>query len=409
MATLLFVHGTGVRDEAFDQSFAVIKSQAARHLPAFDVQGCAWGGLHGANPAKPTEAVPGYEIRPTATTSWSARRAAQRNADVRWGLLYDDPLYELRTHAALAEAAGGDDGLGGSDQSALATSPARRVLESLRGLLPSHGGVARAGHLAVELLEPALKCLAEGGVLERALQAPALQAPERVRPLIGRAFAAAWAQAADVRGLPALDGELRDSLVQDAVGRLGTPKGLKDELLGVFGAIASRVATPILRAQRSAISDAHLAATNDILLYQTAHGGQAIRGYIAQRVRDCVRDGRGPVVLLAHSLGGIACLELLVQQPGLVAGLVTCGSQAPFLVESDALAVLRRDQELPEPFPKWLNFYDLNDLLGYAAAGVFVGRVVDHEVASHQPFPESHSAYWTQESLWKRIVSFVQS
>jgi hypothetical protein len=85
--------------------------------------------------------------------------------------------------------------------------------------------------------------------------------------------------------------------------------------------------------------------------------------------------------------------------------LVTVGSQAPFLYEIDALPSLRYGQPLPAHFPSWLNVYDLNDLLSYAAQGVFGDRAIDLELDSRQPFPASHSAYWDSRTMWEAIAT----
>ena len=75
-----------------------------------------------------------------------------------------------------------------------------------------------------------------------------------------------------------------------------------------------------------------------------------------------------------HSLGGVACVDLLVEAAlPQVELLVTVGSQAPFFYEIDALQSLRFGVPLPEHFPRWLNVYDLRDFLSYVAAGVFAG------------------------------------
>ena len=119
------------------------------------------------------------------------------------------------------------------------------------------------------------------GVLANALQCPAMDALARSRPVLARAFVGAWMQAARRQHLPELDGELRDSLYEDAVNVLGgSTMGLLDEFIGALGGLASRVATPLMRAKRTEISDGSFAAVNDILLYQTKHGGEAIRDFI---------------------------------------------------------------------------------------------------------------------------------
>ena len=114
------------------------------------------------------------------------------------------------------------------------------------------------------------------------------------------------------------------------------------------------------------------------------------------------------MLVVAHSLGGIASVELLARTADLpVAALVTCGSQAPFLYETDALGHLRRGNALPGHFPRWFNVYDLNDMLSYAAGGVFSGRADDFEVRSRQPFPQCHSAYWSQDKMWQALKTWL--
>ena len=126
-------------------------------------------------------------------------------------------------------------------------------------------------------------------------------------------------------------------------------------------------------------------------------------------VADAVAGDPGrPVTLLAHSLGGIACVDALIEEPipG-VERLVTVGSQAPFFYEIDALAALPYGKPLPDQFPAWLNIYDRRDFLSYIAAGVFPGRVTDQRVDNGQPFPQAHSAYWRNDAVWRHIGGFL--
>jgi pimeloyl-ACP methyl ester carboxylesterase len=118
--------------------------------------------------------------------------------------------------------------------------------------------------------------------------------------------------------------------------------------------------------------------------------------------------GPEPVYLLAHSLGGIICADLLVREPvpG-VAGLITVGSQTPFMYEIGAFPALSHPDPLPGHMPRWLNVYDRRDLLSYMGGGVFDGRVRDVGVDNGQPFPQSHSAYWTNPALWAAVAAFT--
>jgi len=91
-----------------------------------------------------------------------------------------------------------------------------------------------------------------------------------------------------------------------------------------------------------------------------------------------------------------------------VRALITAGSQAPLLHELGALASLEQGAVLPETFPRWLNVYDPYDFLSYLAGRVFKGRATDLCVQSLQPFPQSHSAYWTNPEMWKAVKAFLQ-
>ncbi|MFE2679858.1 hypothetical protein ACFXEZ_39645, partial [Streptomyces hygroscopicus] len=155
---------------------------------------------------------------------------------------------------------------------------------------------------------------------------------------------------------------------------------------------------------RSGITRGSVPAGGDILRYQAR--GAGVRAAIRAAVREAVDSGHGPVVLLAHSLGGIACVDLLAEPdpPAGVELLVTVGSQAPFLYELDALTALRRGEPLPTAFPRWINVYDEHDLLGFVGAKVFPGRVTDLRVDTRQPFPRAHTSYFAHRRLYELLA-----
>ena len=164
-----------------------------------------------------------------------------------------------------------------------------------------------------------------------------------------------------------------------------------------FCGLVYRLGTPYVERRRGAITDAAYPASGDILLYQAR--GKEIQNFIRQQVA----AASAPRVLLAHSLGGIACVDLLVAEPLDIRLLVTAGSQAPFLYEINALQSLAFGEPLPAHFPKWLNFYDLRDFLSYKGEEIFRDRVKDVVVDNRQPFPVSHSAYWENKTVWETI------
>ena len=203
----------------------------------------------------------------------------------------------------------------------------------------------------------------------------------------------------------ATDAQLRDAIVVMLSNQLGPA----DMSIGgwmarqLFGLAQRMGAMNHVQRRRGAITDAAYPGAGDVLLYQAR--GEAIRDFIRDTVKQHALGG-DPIVLLAHSLGGIACVDLLVQEhlPE-VKLLVTVGSQAPFLYEIGALYSLQYGEPLPPQFPSWLNIYDLRDFLSYIGAAVFPDRVQDVLVDSKQPFPQAHSAYWTNQATWKAILS----
>jgi pimeloyl-ACP methyl ester carboxylesterase len=178
--------------------------------------------------------------------------------------------------------------------------------------------------------------------------------------------------------------------------------------LRVFGlgnllaGFAKRVGTAAMRKRRNSFNAVVAGPIGDILLYQS-HGA-AIRKFIRQKVE----TAEPPVTLVAHSLGGIACVDLLaLAEAPTVEGLVTIGSQVSFFYEIDALTSVRQPLGLPQGYPRWLNIYDRNDFLSFIAARLFAGRVEDFECESGTSFPESHSAYMGNPQVWARIAAFI--
>ncbi len=94
--------------------------------------------------------------------------------------------------------------------------------------------------------------------------------------------------------------------------------------------MADKNITPYIRKRRGAVSDYVYPMAGDILVYQYSERGQQIRQFIERQIK----FEKEPVILLAHSLGGVACVELLAEKlrkgeklPQ-VKLLVTVGSQA---------------------------------------------------------------------------------
>ncbi|MGW6704837.1 hypothetical protein ACWGDE_08080 [Streptomyces sp. NPDC054956] len=402
----VFVHGTGVRRERHDTLFALVRDRLAARFPDATVDSCFWGERFGATLGADGRSVPGLRAPDAAP-------GREDDGTAEWALLIADPLCELRV---LAEA-GWDtaDGAGG-DPFAMpgVRSAGAGVLELLAGVR----GVPDGGEQAALLLgtglaagfPEALDCVAHSAEAARA-GARATEQPH------ARELATALARAVTAAALASAGAEAdctgaeRDRLVELLTARLGGDARVPGaRAAAVLGRLAQRVTTqPLLNAWRGSLTVGATPALGDILRYQAR--GAGLRAFLRARIT----AEPGPSVLIGHSLGGIALVDLLALAaaagepvPG-VELLVTVGSQAPFLHELGALSGIAPGSKLPYAFPRWLNVYDRQDVLSYLAEPVFPGdpRVSDHEIGSRQPFPACHSAYWKQDSLYARIEQAV--
>ncbi|MFI5761341.1 hypothetical protein ACIA8F_10385 [Streptomyces sp. NPDC051563] len=420
----LFVHGTGVRRERHDMLFALVRDRLTARFPGAVVDSCFWGERFGATLSAQGRSVPGLGAD-------GAAPGADEEEIAEWGLLVADPLCELRVLAEAGWESGsdgrpdGDPGGPGApgdpydpDGDGFAMPGVQSAGDRVLDLLAAVSGVPDGGEQAALLrgtglaagFPAALETVSRSAEAARAgaRATGEAQARELAKALARAVTAAALASAgaeADCTGTE------RDRLVELITVRLGGDARVPGaRAAAVLGRLAMRVTTqPLLNAWRGSLTVGATPALGDILRYQAR--GADLRAFLHDRIT----AEPGPTVLIGHSLGGIALVDLLALAaargepvPG-VELLVTVGSQAPFLHELGALAGIVPGTKLPYAFPRWLNVYDRQDVLSYLAEPVFPGdpRVSDQEIGSRQPFPACHSAYWKQDSLYARIERAV--
>jgi hypothetical protein len=392
---VLFVHGTGVRSRGWADSFAVVKQRLLRLAPAVRVSGCFWGGSEGAELKADGASIPDSDETGGADPS-----PAEENLAL-WAVLYTDPWYELRL---LGDWPADDDELAPGQVSA-----SSRLGQQVEDFVPSQE-LSRL--LARDDLRPhfdaARTDLQVSPEFGRAVDAVTEATLNEHRKAVARALVAATMLRATDSGASPIDGASREAIVAVLVDDLhGFGLGVAAWLTRPFQGIAQSMLTQRIARRRGVLTDATSPVAGDIMRYQAR--GSGVRRYLRQVVADAVAgDPDCSVTLLAHSLGGIACVDALVEEP--IPGvdrLVTVGSQAPFCYEIDALASLRYGEPLPDHFPAWLNIYDGHDFLSYIGAGLFPGRVTDHLVDNGQPFPQAHTAYWHNDAVWEQIGGFL--
>jgi len=153
--------------------------------------------------------------------------------------------------------------------------------------------------------------------------------------------------------------------------------------------------TKPLERRRDALTRAVSPASSDVLRYLAR--GESIRRCIVETTTAAAP----PVVVMAHSLGGIATVDALVATP--VPGVqmvVTVGSQTSFLYEIGALPSMEFGASLPDHMPRWVNILDYRDLLAFVAEPLFPGKVTDCRIDNRVGFPRSHTAYFGNRELY---------
>jgi hypothetical protein len=390
MRHILFVHGTGVRQPSYDETCVTLELQLSKFLSGSQLHRCYWGETQGCRLRSGGASIPEFD------TARAVGDVAPKDAAIAaWQLLYTDPDSEI--DAFIAQP-------GPARQFNPAAVP---PMEKLTVLLNRETEQTLA--LEREIGFESVWNKAKGELLAFLSAAIAAnrtipELDEKFRAALARALVAHASILASSGGRKdSPTGQQRDALVgalEDAWG------GQERSILGAatgwiasrFKRMALRIGTDKVARKRGAISEAAYPAAGDILLYQARGGG--IRDFIESTIHNAPK----PLTVLAHSLGGIACVDLFVEkQLEGVVKLITVGSQAPLLYELNALCSLPFPEKLPASFPDWLNIYDKHDFLSYVGAGLFPGRTTDALVDNGQPFPEAHSAYWNNPDVWKAI------
>ncbi|MEV6692693.1 hypothetical protein AB0M35_14600 [Micromonospora sp. NPDC051196] len=396
MTTVVFVHGTGVRQPHFDATFARVTAEIANVDGSVPVLPCYWGEPHGARLSRDGASIPDG-MRPRGTDDDSLDDGEVR----RWALLEIDPLFELRLIAAT--------GAGAREVAPHTVPPGRRIRQAALELPTSPQVREAAGRAGLaETFDPAVTTVLGAPVTADALAAG--QQTELATALAAAIVAEAMTRADQQAGGPVpLIGQRRDALVELLVAQLhGDARAMMGRAVMAGAQLAATLgATRPAERRRLALTSAVSPAAGDIMVYLAR--GAAIREHITTTVAAVDDD----VVLLAHSLGGIACVDVLVDAPPAnVRGLITVGSQAPYLHELGALPSLPPAAPLPDTFPvPWINIFDRRDLLAFLAEPIFGERVRDVEVDNGVPFPRSHSAYFANPAVYavlRHVMSAVR-
>ncbi len=385
MGTILFVHGTGIRLKEYKIGFQKAREVANAVGLKEEFVECAWGDPLGIQ----------FEGNSLPDPPTEMKLQEESDDFARWNWLFADPLFELgqltiHDTSVKPEPPPKPGSLPDWKQqwdTVTKYQPSDELnLHLARGALDEFWAVAWS------------KIVKRSPIPLEAFKASARELPEAHRALARSVIAQLHVLAVEA-GVPGPSRKLRIYLYE----RLLTD--WKQEVFGVgtfFAKIFRQVGTNAIRRHRNGLSDLVAPFIGDILLYQSR--GEEIRQFI----RNKIESAKPPVTIVAHSLGGIACVDLLMPEDRPeVNHLVTAGSQSPLLYEIGALSSLKPPKPLPDDFPPWLNFYDRNDFLSYLAKRLWP-KVEEVEIESGQPFPDSHSSYFGNDTTWLKIRKFIK-
>jgi hypothetical protein len=422
LGTLIFVHGTGVRDVSghLDQIRGGAQKNQNLNLDPARVLAAKWGELVGPMDRDVKAALP---PEPTTRALVGGMDPVDAEAAV-WSGLIADPLLELRLigatrpHQTRLEPQVGvlipaDDlrnrvreiNLSSEDLSGTGVSPAE--LTGAAAAIAASPEFAAAAAARDNAADPELV-----EALARAVVATMTATRQR------QALAAASATIANPQSTPAsgdaatlppvcTDGAIRNELVHQIVQKTGTSSR---GLIGALGLdrVGVSLLSNLLVANRTRLTEPLVDFIRDVAFY--LQHGETIRKCLATTIQE--QSGHGPVVVLGHSLGGIAAVDLLAHTaapadpPVAVDLLVTVGCQAPVFYLMDALPQLRPRHPEVTPSTPWLNIYNRQDLLAFCASAVFPNTrgIVDAEIDAGVPFPASHSAYWGPDRTYDLLA-----
>lgn len=191
---------------------------------------------------------------------------------------------------------------------------------------------------------------------------------------------------------------------------------LRERLSRIRTAVPTATGRVVGQPVRPRLNDEFGTFLGDVLVYLERSGAQGAKNDILQAVAKEIeaatreRTEMDPLVVIAHSMGGNIVYDLLSyhRQDLNCDTLVTVGSQVGLFQELDLFTAKRPGLIPPAKVPRsanigrWINVYDRNDFLGFAAGRIFDG-VKDYEYTTGRGLLKAHSSYFLRPSFYARL------
>ena len=176
----------------------------------------------------------------------------------------------------------------------------------------------------------------------------------------------------------------------------------------------------VLSAVRQPLTPVVARFLGDVFVYIDQRGDIGATGAIVEELSQAIKDADQArstddphLVIVAHSMGGNIAYDILSHYcPNLVCdALVTVGSQVALLEEMKlykassphlpANPAVDRVAK-PDNIHHWLNVFDRNDVLSYAASPVFAD-VADYEYSTGKGLLSAHTTYFLRPTFHERL------
>jgi hypothetical protein len=194
---------------------------------------------------------------------------------------------------------------------------------------------------------------------------------------------------------------------------------LSDGLIRIRGAAGRLGGRGAVKLLRSKLHENAALFFGDVMTYLNERGASRDdAGPIASKVMAAIDESltspsKTPLVIVAHSMGGNIAYDILSQfRPDLRCDvLVTVGSQVG-LFEELCLLAKGKAQGCPDldkvaalsNVGRWINVFDYNDVLGFAASRIFDG-VDDYAYSTGKGVLKAHGSYFVMPSFYRRLAT----
>ena len=199
--------------------------------------------------------------------------------------------------------------------------------------------------------------------------------------------------------------------------------GLNEGLIRVRGAGNRLLGRGAVKLLRSKLHESGALFMGDVMSYLNERGSTLDEaGSIASKVMSDLDQAVAqapdtPLVVIAHSMGGNIAYDILSHfRPDLECDLLlTVGSQVG-LFEELCLLARGKQERCPEidkvsALPnvhRWMNVFDYNDVLGFAASKIFDGAQ-DFAYSTGTGVVKAHGSYFVRPSFYRRLAERIGS